>query len=126
MRTSKSPHDASLLDILVDGFEKNDVLDGFHDRILPLPDEVSAIAKFADLLDELARWKGEPLRIEDDGTRRAVIWTDIELIQVERGIMVRVRAPRFASWWVSPDTWRGDPLGALYDWLAERRVARPE
>jgi hypothetical protein len=30
MTARKTPDDATLLDILVDGFEKNEVLEGFH------------------------------------------------------------------------------------------------
>ena len=30
MTARKTPGDATLLDILVDGFEKNEVLEGFH------------------------------------------------------------------------------------------------
>jgi hypothetical protein len=37
MPNGKSPEDASLLDVLIDGFEKNEVLDGFHPRDLPMP-----------------------------------------------------------------------------------------
>jgi hypothetical protein len=64
MTARKTPDDATLLDILVDGFEKNEVLEGFHWRRLPLPDEEAAAAKFFSLIDEARRWKGPPTATE--------------------------------------------------------------
>ena len=60
MRRTTSQEDATLLDVLIDGFEKNEVMDGFHWRNLPMPDEDAAIQKFRALLDDARRWKGEP------------------------------------------------------------------
>ncbi len=45
----RSPEDATLLDALIDGFERNEVLAGFHCRELPLPDEEAAVRTFASL-----------------------------------------------------------------------------
>lgn len=46
MPGEKHPADATLLDVLIDGFEKNEVLRGFHGRLLPMPDEAAAVEKF--------------------------------------------------------------------------------
>lgn len=70
MRESKNPHEATLLDILVDGFEKNEILDGFHWRSLPMPHDDGAARKFLDLVEEPTRWKGDPTRVETGGPRR--------------------------------------------------------
>jgi hypothetical protein len=113
----------TLVDVLIDGFEKNDVLGGFHWRDLPMPDEDAARKKFAALSDEAQRWKGEPSRESDNGNRRMVAWPDLELRQAGRGIMVRVRAPRFDRWWQDETTWGGAPMRAISDWLEEERTA---
>lgn len=119
------PHDATLLDILIDGFEKNEIFDGFHDRVLPMPDLASAVGKFGDLLAELARWKGPPADLFDDGSHRIATWPDVELVHVDRGIMIRVRAPWFSEWWHDRETWSDGPLDPVYDWLATRRANEP-
>lgn len=121
MSERKQQQDASLLDVLIDGFEKNDVLDGFHWRDLPMPDENAAAIKFATLMEEARRWKGEPARRVEEPTRRLVVWHDIEIRQAGRGVMVRVRAPRFHDWWHDRSTWQGDPMGPVYEWIAGER-----
>lgn len=118
MRDRSSPHNASLLDILVDGFEKNEMFDGYHWRDLPMPDADSAARKFEELAEEARRWKGEPARTET-GLRRLVAWDDLEIRQVGRGIRVRARAPRFDDWWHEAGTWAGDPMGEMWRWLDE-------
>jgi hypothetical protein len=50
MPAGKSQDSATLLDILIDGFEKNETLDGFHWRNLPMPDEAAAGGKFVSLV----------------------------------------------------------------------------
>jgi hypothetical protein len=58
MTACKSPEDATLLDILVNGFEKNEVLEGFH--WAPTTDARRggpARAKFSALIGEARRWK---------------------------------------------------------------------
>lgn len=117
-----TPEDASLLDILIDGFEKNEMIDGRHDRVLPMPDEPAAARKFAALVAEARRWQGEPTLLEVDGPRRVAVWTRLEIRQAERGILVRIRAPRFSGWWHARATWADDPLGPLDAWLAEERT----
>ena len=113
----RSPEDARLLDILIDGFERNEVLAGFHRRELPLPDEDSAVRKFASLLDEARRWKGAPDDVEERGPRRRASWPDLEILQAGLGVMIRVRSPFFADWWHDERIWRNDPMRELYSWI---------
>ena len=60
MTKRRTPEDATLLDVLIDGFEKNELLEGFYWRQLPMPDERAAARKFDALTDEARRWKGPP------------------------------------------------------------------
>lgn len=116
---SRRPEDAGLLDILIDGFERNEVLAGFHCRELPLPDEDAAVRVFASLSEEARRWKGTPLRLEESGSRRRASWPDLEILQAGRGVMIRVRSPFFADWWHDERMWRSDPMRDLHAWIAE-------
>ena len=120
MPTGKGVTEATLVDVLIDGFERNEVLGGFHARVLPLQSADAARLKFVALSEEAKGWKGEPTHSVDANGRRLVGWADLEIRQVGRGVMVRVRAPRF-EWWNDRATWEGDPIGPLYDWLEEER-----
>ena len=113
-----------MLDVLIDGFEKNEVMGGFHWRNLPMPDELVAERKFAELTNEATRWKGRPMRLATAGPRRIAAWPDLEIRQLGRGIMVRARAPWF-HWWHAPTTWEGDPIAPIYDWLHEEERGAP-
>jgi len=124
MSEARLQHDATLLDVLIDGFEKNEILDGFHWRDLPMPDERAAVAKFAALVDEARRWKGAPARVVEDPSRRLAAWQDIEIRQAGRGVMVRVRAPWFNHWWHERITWQDDPMGSIHEWIDEERDRR--
>jgi hypothetical protein len=84
-RRRTNPEDATLLDVLIDGFEKNEILGGFHWRELPMPDDAAAARTFALFTDEARRWKGEPDRLEDGASRRLASWPDIEIRQAGRG-----------------------------------------
>ena len=117
MPGEKHPADATLLDVLIDGFEKNEMLHGFHMRTLPMPDETAAAHKFTELLVEGRRWKGDPLESESGPGRQLVRWSDLEIRQAGRAIMVRVKAPRFDSWWHEAVTWAGDPMQPIFDWI---------
>jgi hypothetical protein len=119
--TGKGQEDATLLDVLIDGFEKNEILGGFHWRDLPMPDEHAAGRKFAALAAEAKRWKGPPTRSEERAGRRLAAWEDLEIRQAGRGVMVRVRAPWFSHWWHEPSTWEGHPMGAIFDWIRQER-----
>ena len=120
MRIIKMPEDASLLNVLIHCFEKNEVLDGTHWRELPMPDEGTAVARFDAFVDEARHWKGEPIRHEVQPPRRLATWPDLELRQCGRGVIVRVRAPWF-DWWYAAETWAGAPMGPIHDWLEEDR-----
>jgi hypothetical protein len=124
MRDGKLPTDVTLLDVLVDGFEKNEILDGFHWRELPMPDEAAAVGKFGSLFDEARQWKGAPTVDRRDGGRKLAAWPDLEIRQAGRAIMVRARAPWFARWWHDRSTWEGDPMAEIFRWLDEERQRR--
>lgn len=121
MAERRTPEDATLLDVLLDGFEKNEIMGGFHWRTLPMPDEHAALRKFTSLSGEAERWKGPPTRGEEQPGRRLAAWPDLEIRLARRGLMVRARAPWFSDWWDEKETWRGEPLGPVYDWIAEER-----
>jgi hypothetical protein len=121
MTRQRTPEDATLLDVLIDGFEKNEVLEGFHFRQLPMPDEHAAARKFAALADEAQRWKGRPTRVDEQPGRRLNAWPDLEIRQAGRGLVLRIRASQFNDWWQDERTWQNDPLDPAYDWIAEER-----
>jgi hypothetical protein len=121
MHEGTSREKATLLDVLIDGFEKNEVMGGFHWRNLPMEDEAAAQRKFAAFADEATKWKGPPARYDAAGPRRIAAWPDLEIRSVGRAIMVRARAPWF-DWWHERATWEGDPMGPLYDWLEDERA----
>lgn len=119
MAEPKTPNDATLLDVLVDGFEKNEVIHGFHYRQLPMSNERAALAKFSSLTDEARHWKGPPTREEETPGRRLAAWPDLEIRLAGHGLMVRARMTRFSDWWHDKRTWQGDPLGPVWEWIAE-------
>ncbi|RPI60919.1 MAG: hypothetical protein EHM50_06560 [Lysobacterales bacterium] len=120
MTMRRTAEDATLLDVLVDGFEKNEVLDGFHWRQLPLPDERAAARKFSSLTEEARRWKGPPARIDEQPGRRLSAWPDLEIRLAGRGLLLRARASQFNDWWHDERTWQGDPMAPAFDWIAEK------
>jgi len=103
---------------LIDGFEKNEVLDGTHWRQLPMPDEPSAIAKFAALVVEATRWQGKPPTLTEMGKRRKAAWDGFDIRQTGIAIHVRIRAPWFNAWWHDAQ-WQDESFSDLYDWLRE-------
>ena len=111
MARGKARTEITLLDVLIDG------------RDLPMPSEAEARQKFDALAEEARRWKGPPVEERRDA-RRLIAWPDLEIRQVGRGIMVRVRAPWFSEWWHDAETWDGDPMTPIYDWLRQDRVDR--
>jgi hypothetical protein len=120
MTEHRTPEDATLLDVLIDGFEKNEFIDGYHWRQLPMPDERAAARKFTALTDEARRWKGLPTRVDEQQGRRLNAWPDLEIRLAGRGLVVRARIARFNDWWHEARTWDGDPMGPVFDWIAER------
>lgn len=108
MIMTKTPQTASLLDIIIDGFEGGqgalETTHGWRFRQLPMSSETEAFAKFKELAVEALRWKG-------DGISRSgnhVEWPDLQIWTRGRGILVLVRDPNFDSWWHKPETWGGD------------------
>lgn len=84
-----------------------------------MPDEALAIRKFGALVDEARRWKGVPLRSDESSERRLFAWPDLEIRQAGRAIMVRSKAPWFSRWWHQRETWDGDPMGPVFEWIRE-------
>lgn len=123
VQRGKRREDVTLLDVLVDGFEKNEILDGFHWRNLPTADEAEAVRKLRDFGEEARQWKGAPTREEVDGARRILAWPDLEIRQAGRGLMVRARSAFFSDWWHDRATWEGDPMGPIYEWLREEELS---
>lgn len=121
--TGSNQESATLLDVLIDGFEKNEVLDGFHHRVLPLPAEAVARQRFAVFVAEATRWKGPPTRIDHQESHQLAAWPELEIRQAGRGILVRVRRSGFVGWWHDKRTWQDDPLEAVYDSI-ERESAK--
>ena len=121
MTKRRTPEDATLLDVLIDGFEKNELLEGFYGRQLPMPDERAAARKFDALTDEARRWKGPPTRVDEQPGRRLNAWPDLEIRLAGRGLLLRARMPQFNDWWSDERTWHGDPMTPAFDWIAEDR-----
>jgi hypothetical protein len=119
MIRAKSQSQATLLDVLIDGFEKNEIFGGFHWRELPMPDEPSAIDKFREFTEEATRWKGQPIRNAHEAGRQMSAWPDLQIRRIGRGIMVLVAAPWFDRWWHEAATWEGDPFGPIFEWIDE-------
>ncbi len=115
--TSKDQESVTLLDLLIAGFERNEVLGGYHWRELPMPDREAAARKFEALYAEAERWHGAPLRFEQGFERQLALWPELELRQAGRGVLVRVPAPRIESWWSEPKTWAGEPMRAVAEWI---------
>ena len=123
MKRGKSRDEITLLDVLIDGFEKNEILGGYHSRSLPLRDEATAVRTFGNFVAETTRWQGPPVRtLEHDG-RRLAAWRDFEIRQAGCGILVRVWSPWFGDWWHEPAVWDDDPLKDVDEWIAEDRNA---
>ena len=111
--------DATLLDVLIDGFQKNEVMGGFHWRDLPCLTEAQATERFRAFVVEATRWKGVASESVDEGTRRKALWPDLRIWQAGRGVCVEARAPWFSRWWHDEATWAGDPMAAIWAWRAE-------
>jgi hypothetical protein len=119
MTEGTRPEDITLLDLLIDGFEKNEVLHGWHWRDAPMRDERLAVQKFGALVEEAQKWKGPPAQSNESSGRRLAAWYDLEIRQAGRGIMVRAKAPRVSRWWHDRQTWEGDPMGPIFEWIRE-------
>lgn len=117
----KPREQVTLLDVLIDGFEKNEVVGGWHFRNLPMPDTASGASKFDTLVAEATAWKGPPVRTLEQqlelGARRLVAWEDLEIRVAAEMILVRVRAPNFDAWWHSNGVWDGPGYEEVWLWL---------
>jgi hypothetical protein len=112
------PEDMSLLGVLMDCFEKNEIWDGWFLRRLPLADATTAARKYREFRDELVRWKGAPRAEETGETWRRSDWGDIRVKQAGRGIMIWARSDGVSDWWHESESWQGDPLAEAWHWEA--------
>ena len=35
------------------------------------------------------------------------------------GLLVRARMAQFSGWWNDEHAWQGEPMGPVFDWIAE-------
>lgn len=35
------------------------------------------------------------------------------------GLLVRARMAQFSDWWNDEHAWQGEPMGPVFDWIAE-------
>lgn len=113
MTDRRRPEDSTLLDILIDGFEKNEVLGGMHLRRLPLPSAEAGRAVFDRFVAEASTWQGAPTDVRDEGHRAVVRWPDLEIWWAGRGIHIRARSS-VRHWWHALSTWADDPTEAVW------------
>lgn len=113
----KSQTKATLLDVIVDGFEGfqgcMESVGGWRQRQLPMPTEQEAMAKYVEFVFEAARWKGSAKWDTDTEDRKIAKWPDLQIRWEGRGVLVLVPDPRFDSWWHQAATWEGDPMDAV-------------
>jgi hypothetical protein len=110
--------DVTLIGLLLDGFEKNESIRGWHWRELPAPEEATAIAKFQEFAAEARRWKGEPRATVSESARRAVVWDDFQIRQQGRGVLVAGKSGGIGALWHADGTWKDDPMADVYDWFS--------
>ncbi len=84
MGRGKSREEISLVNVLIDGFEKNEIPDGFHWRDLPMPDEAAARRTFEAFVEEARCWKGPPIDEQREPKRQLARWSDLEVRQADR------------------------------------------
>jgi hypothetical protein len=111
--------DVTLIDLLMNGFEKNECFDDWFWRQLPAPDDATAIRKFEEFAAEGRRWKGEPLETVSESDGRAIVWSDLQVRQKGRGVLVAGKSGNIASLWYADSTWNGDPMGDVFGWFSE-------
>jgi hypothetical protein len=111
--------DVTLIDLLMNGFEKNESIGNWFWRQLPAPDDATAIRKFEEFAAEGRRWKGEPLESVSDSDGRAIVWSDLQVRQKGRGVIVAGRSETIAQVWYANSSWNEDPMGEVFDWFSE-------
>lgn len=107
--------DISLLQAIAFCFEKQEIFDGWAQRLCPFPTEQDASVTFTVWIEELTRWKGPPLSDAMHTSRRAA-WPDLRIKLAGRGIGVWIKVGSVHRWWSAPATWEGDPCAEVYDW----------
>jgi hypothetical protein len=120
MDRAKPDDQLTLLDVLIDGFRKNEILDGYHMRDLTLPNEAKAIGVFGSF-EEATRWQGAPLRTFERARRRLAAWRNFDIRQLGRHLVVRVWSPWMRDWRYDVTTTDADDADSdeLGQWLAD-------
>jgi hypothetical protein len=49
----------------------------------------------------------------------AIVWSDLQVRQKGRGVLVAGKSGNIASLWYADSTWNGDPMGDVFDWFSE-------
>lgn len=119
----KSQTAATLLDVIVDGFEGfqgcMESVGGGRRRQLPMPTAEEALVKFNDFVADASRWKSTPAWPHDTDTRKVATWSDLQIRWEGRGVLVLVPDPNFDSWRLF---WTQDTLTAM---LASKGLTAP-
>ena len=95
--------------------EKNEVLEGWGHRFCPFESEQTARTTFDGWVQELTRWKGPPVSIEEIGETRRAVWSDIRLKQRSLGIGIWVTVGDVWKIW-SSDIWKRHPCDDVVTW----------
>lgn len=111
----------SLLTALVDGFEQNEIVDGWHPRTCPFASDDAARVAFRLWAMEITRWLGEGRAIGD----RAVEWP--KQLRMKRdgpcvGIWIRADFD-FRERWHSRAMWQGGRCDGAMEWEDELPAA---
>lgn len=105
----RSPHEITLLDLLMEGHggssEVQEVHDGRFLRRVALPDAETARLVFDSMFSEAVTWLGYP---ETTGNFYAG-WPDLELVYRGRVIYAAVRYHGVDAWW--EDAWADEDEG---------------
>lgn len=106
-----SPQEATLLDVLMDGFEggqgSQEVRLGWRERALPLPSLEAAGGKYIELVEEARRWFDSDGVECVEGGRRCTVWPRLRIAQAWRGVVVLALYSDFDAWWrtISDAAW---------------------
>ena len=111
--------DLTLLAVLSQCFEVDEMIDGYHLRTAPFGSETVAVARFAQWKSEIEHWLG-PREGEDAGGDgedwQRAWWPDLRMKRTGRGIAFWVRSARVERWWHDTELWEDPGLDGLWQW----------
>lgn len=106
----------SLLQAVAFWFEKNEVVAGWSQRIVPMETEDEARETFANWVQELSRWKGTTATEVRESGQRAQ-WSDIRIKQQGRGVGLWIRYGQITEIWAEVEQdWDDDACAHVYRW----------